>query len=100
MNLLRSDGSALPAEFTAMATLDADGKFAGVNGSVRDMTETDRLERELRDSENRYRDLASSSPDMVFATDPQGIYTFISDAAQFGVQMLSTTPPVTWASST
>jgi len=81
VNLLRRDGSALPAEFTAMATLDADGKFVGVNGSVRDMTETDRLERELRDSENRYRDLASSSPDMVFATDPQGIYTFISDAA-------------------
>jgi len=82
VNLLRRDGTALPAEFTAMATLDADGKFAGVNGSVRDMTETDRLERELRDSENRYRDLASSSPDMVFATDPQGNYTFISDAAQ------------------
>ena len=59
----------------------ADGQFVGVNGSVRDMTETDRLERELRESENRYRDLASSSPDMVFATDPQGVYTFVSDAA-------------------
>ena len=81
VNLLRSDGSALPAEFTAMATLDADGAFVGVTGSVRDMTETDRLERELRDSENRYRDLASSSPDMVFATDPEGNYTFLSDAA-------------------
>ena len=81
VNLLRSDGSAVPAEFTAMATLDADGQFVGVNGSVRDMTETDRLERELRESENRYRDLASSSPDMVFATDPQGVYTFVSDAA-------------------
>ena len=71
VNLLRNDGSPLPAEFTAMATLDADGRFVGVNGSVRDMTETDRLERELRESENRYRDLASSSPDMVFATDPR-----------------------------
>jgi PAS domain S-box-containing protein len=81
VNLLRRDGGALPAEFTAMATLDADGAFAGVTGSVRDMTETDRLERELRDSENRYRDLASSSPDMVFATDPEGRYTFVSDAA-------------------
>ena len=81
VNLLRRDGSPLPAEFTAMATLDGDGNFVGVNGSVRDMTETDRLERELRESENRYRDLASSSPDMVFATDPQGHYTFVSDAA-------------------
>ncbi len=82
VNLLRRDGSPLPAEFTAMATLDADGNFQGANGSVRDMTETDRLERELRDSENRYRDLASSSPDMVFATDPHGRYTFLSDAAE------------------
>jgi PAS domain S-box-containing protein len=81
VNLLRRDGTALPAEFTAMATLNADGTFAGANGSVRDMTETDRLERELRESENRYRDLASSSPDMVFATDPEGRYTFVSDAA-------------------
>ncbi len=82
VNLLRRDGSAVPAEFTAMATLDADGQFVGANGSVRDMTETDRLERELRESENRYRDLASSSPDMVFATDPEGRYTFLSDAAE------------------
>ena len=81
VNLLHRDGSALPAEFTAMATLDAEGRFAGANGSVRDMAETDRLERELRESENRYRDLASSSPDMVFATDPEGRYTFVSDAA-------------------
>ena len=81
VNLLRRDGSPLPAEFTAMATLDADGRSSASNGSVRDMTETDRLERELRESENRYRDLASSSPDMVFATDPQGVYTFVSDAA-------------------
>jgi PAS domain S-box-containing protein len=82
VNLLRRDGSAVPAEFTAMATLDADGHFVGANGSVRDMTETDRLERELRESENRYRDLASSSPDIVFSTDPQGNYTFLSDAAE------------------
>jgi PAS domain S-box-containing protein len=81
VNLLRRDGSPLPAEFTAMATLDAEGRFIGANGSVRDMTETFRLERELRESENRYRDLASSSPDIVFSTDPEGRYTFLSDAA-------------------
>ncbi len=81
VNLLRRDGTPLPAEFTAMALLDAEGRFAGATGSVRDMTETDRLERELRESENRYRDLASSSPDMVFSTDPDGRYTFMSDAA-------------------
>ena len=46
------------------------------------MRERDRLERELRASEDRYRTLASSSPDLVFATDAEGRYTFLSDRAR------------------
>jgi PAS domain S-box-containing protein len=82
INLQHRDGSAVPAEFIAVAALGADGTFAGANGAVRDMRERDRLERELRASEDRYRTLASSSPDLVFATDAQGRYTFLSDRAQ------------------
>ena len=82
LNLQHRDGSAIPAEFIAVATLGDDGTFAGANGSVRDMREQDRLERELRASEDRYRTLASSSPDMVFATDAEGRYTFLSDRAE------------------
>ena len=48
VNLLHRDGHAIPAEFIAMASLDADGRFAGANGSVRDMTRRDALERDLR----------------------------------------------------
>jgi PAS domain S-box-containing protein len=81
LSLRHRDGSAVPAEFIAIASLDADGRFAGANGSVRDMREQDRLERELRQSEDRYRNLASSSPDLVFATDAEGRYTFLSDQA-------------------
>jgi PAS domain S-box-containing protein len=81
INLQHRDGSAVPAEFIALATLDDAGRFAGANGSVRDMRERDRLERDLRASEDRYRNLASSSPDMVFATDAEGRYTFLSDRA-------------------
>ncbi len=81
LNLQHRDGSAVVAEFIAIATLDANGKFAGANGSVRDMRDRDRLERDLRASEDRYRTLASSSPDMVFATDAEGLYTFLSDRA-------------------
>ncbi len=82
LNLRHRDGSAVAAEFIAIATLDEDGKFAGANGSVRDMRDRDRLERDLRASEDRYRTLASSSPDMVFATDAEGRYTFLSDRAK------------------
>ena len=82
LNLRHRDGSAVAAEFIAIATLDENGKFAGANGSVRDMRDRDRLERDLRASEDRYRTLASSSPDMVFATDAEGRYTFLSDRAK------------------
>jgi PAS domain S-box-containing protein len=81
LNLRHRDGSPVAAEFIAIATLDSEGRFAGANGSVRDMRDRDRLERELRASEDRYRNLASSSPDMVFATDAEGRYTFLSDRA-------------------
>jgi PAS domain S-box-containing protein len=81
LNLRHRDGSAVPAEFIAIASLDPEGRFAGANGSVRDMRERDRLERDLRESEDRYRNLASSSPDLVFATDAEGRYTFLSDRA-------------------
>ena len=81
LNLRHRDGSPIPAEFIAVASLDRQERFAGANGSVRDMRERDRLERELRDSQERYRNLASSSPDLVFATDAEGRYTFLSDRA-------------------
>jgi PAS domain S-box-containing protein len=48
VNLRHRDGRAIPAEFIGMASLDADGRFAGANGSVRDMTEREELERDLR----------------------------------------------------
>ena len=60
INLLHRDGSPVPAEFIAVASVHADGQFAGANGSVRDMRERDRLERELRGSQERYKTLASS----------------------------------------
>jgi PAS domain S-box-containing protein len=62
--------------------LDADGQFAGIHGSTRDISERDRLERELRESEERYRYLVASSPDLVWLTDAAGTLTFISDAAR------------------
>ena len=79
LHLLHKDGHPIPAEFIAIGTMDPEGRFLGANGSVRDMTDLDRLERELRASEERYRNLLQSSPDLIFAADGEGRYTFVSD---------------------
>jgi PAS domain S-box-containing protein len=80
VNMAGADGEPIPAEFIAAARLDEEGRFLGANGSVRDMRERDRLERELRDSEARYRFLVENAPDVVFATDAEGRFTFVSDS--------------------
>jgi PAS domain S-box-containing protein len=79
VNLLHRDGHAVPSEFVAVATRDASGAFAGANGSVRDMSERDRLERELRESEERFRFLIENSPDIIFAVDVDGAFTYVSE---------------------
>ena len=69
----------VPVEIHSVAQLDANGDFAGVHGSARDISERERLERELRESEVRYRYLVQSSPDLVWMTDDVGRLTFVSD---------------------
>jgi PAS domain S-box-containing protein len=81
-NLLARDGSPVPAEFIALARLDEAGRFIGANGSVRDMRERERLERELQESEERYRFLVENSPDVVFSTDAEGRFTFMSESME------------------
>jgi len=79
LNLLHRDGHPIPAEFSAFGTIDDEGRFAGANGSVRDMSERDRLERELRESEERYRFLVENAPDIIFSIDPDGLMTYVSE---------------------
>src|SRR5262249_48753936 len=79
--LKRRDGSTFPGDISSVAVWE-DGTFAGVQGTVRDVSEQERLERELRESQQRYRFLVENSPDVVFSTDAEGRFTFMSDAME------------------
>ena len=75
------DGTTFPAEITSVSVWE-DGRFAGVQGTVRDVTMAERLERELRESQERYRFLVENSPDVVFSTDAEGLFTFMSESME------------------
>ncbi len=82
VNLVGANGEPIPTEFIATARLDEHGQFIGANGSVRDMREHDRLERELRDSENRFRQLVQTTPDVIYRCDADGRFLFMAEGAE------------------
>ena len=53
-----------------------------MQGTVRGVGEQERLARELAASEERYRFLVENSPDVVFATDRDGMFTYLSEAIE------------------
>ncbi len=73
------DGGTVPLEIHSVGQTDGQGRFAGVHGSARDISERERLEAELRASEERYRSVIQSSPDLIWATNKAGRYEFVSD---------------------
>jgi len=68
VELIRTDGTLLPAEIRGSAYTEADGA-ARLFGVVRDISERRQRERELRASEQRHRALFEEAPDAIFVAD-------------------------------
>jgi PAS domain S-box-containing protein/putative nucleotidyltransferase with HDIG domain len=60
------DGSFRFLESTAVPILNQDGELVGYQGADRDITKRKRTEEALRESEEKFRNLAEQSPNMIF----------------------------------
>jgi PAS domain S-box-containing protein len=75
VEFVRSDGSTFPALLSSTAVRDADGRFVMTRSTVFDITERQKAENELRESETRSRSIIATSHDAFVAIDESGVIT-------------------------
>ena len=77
---LCADGREIPVELTITAIGEL--PHPTFTAFVRDLTERKRAEQELRESEERYRELVENARDIIYQHDLEGHYTSINKAGQ------------------
>ncbi len=78
VNLRKKDGSVINTLITSVVIKDENGDVAGFQGTIRDITERKRAEKELKKSEERFKDISYSIADWIWEVDKDGRYTFSS----------------------
>jgi PAS domain S-box-containing protein len=72
----RKDGNIFTGNLHAWAVRDREGKLLYLEGFVEDITEQKRAEGSLRESQQRFRELAELLPETIFEMDISGDLTF------------------------
>jgi two-component system sensor kinase FixL len=79
--LVARDGTERPIAVAGAPIRDEDGAVRGAVLVFQDQTEERRAERTLRDSEQRFRDLANLLPQTIYEIDLEGRLTFVNRQA-------------------
>lgn len=74
----RKDGTLLNISLTISPVRDADGRIIGASKIARDITSQKQAEVALRQSEERFRQLAEAGPQIVWLSNPAGELEFVN----------------------
>jgi PAS domain S-box-containing protein len=77
---VRKDGSVFPVSIETTAIKDEQGRVLYMAAHVQDITERERVEAELRRSEENYRSLLENANDIIYSHDLEGNYLSINRA--------------------
>ncbi|MHC4653847.1 MAG: PAS domain-containing protein [Planctomycetota bacterium] len=77
---LRSDGNVFPMEISLSAGRLENKQF--VIAVARDITERKQMEKALRESEERFREVAEHEQEWIWEVDAEGIYTYASPVVE------------------
>jgi PAS domain S-box-containing protein len=75
--LRRADGSPIWVSISCMPVHDENGMI-GLLGLFSDITEQKQTDAALRESEERFRNMADSAPVMIWVTGPDKLFTFVN----------------------
>ena len=81
-SIVKPDGTTHILNTTGIPVLDEKGNLAGYRGVDNDITEHKQMEKDLQDSEKRFRMLAENSTDMISCHTLDGAYTYASPACK------------------
>ncbi len=82
IKLRRKDGSAATFLDTSRAVWDTAGNIIRYQGTLVDITDKRRMERQLAQQEEFRRRLLESFPDLILVVDPEERYTFVSSRSR------------------
>jgi PAS domain S-box-containing protein len=72
VQLKKKDGTTISTLITSIARRDSDGRLIGFQGTIRDITDREKAEQEMKDANKRLNDMIEFLPDATFMIDRQG----------------------------
>ncbi|HEX8964944.1 MAG TPA: PAS domain S-box protein, partial [Patescibacteria group bacterium] len=86
LQIKRKDGNTTPVLYNASVYKDEKGNIAGVFAAARDISQLEKIQTALSQTEERYKAYVENSNDVMYALDPNGLILYLSpQCRRFGL---------------